>query len=437
MRTVLHLRSLAVLSTALLLASPVVQAPTLTAQTTCTFKLGFKALRDLIPDIVGDCLEDEHFNPGNSNAEQRTTGGLLVWRKADNWTAFTDGATTWINGPEGLVSRPNAGPFFSWEAATPAAAFVPVPVATLTAHKRFVYGLAFAPDGGMLASGSSDGTVRLWRADDGAPVATFDLGPDERVQDVAFSPDGQALVSASIASLPSSGGRLQFQPRLRLWRVADGSELRMIEHPGRVETVAFSPDGQTLASAGSYDGTVRLWRVSDGATVGVLRGPVNVPVIDVAFSPDGHILASGSYDGTVRLWRAADWAPAATLAVEDTPSVDSVAFSPDGQILAAGSSGIVRLWRLAEGAVLATLDQHPGAVMRTVSATPVAFSPDGQIIAAGSDDGTVWLWRVADRVLLTKLTGHADKVTSVAFSPDGLTLASGSLDSTVRLWRLP
>ena len=83
----------------------------------CGFRLGFQALRDQIPAIVGDCLEDEHFNAQNGNAEQRTTGGLLVWRKADNWTAFTDGATTWINGPLGIQSRPNGGPPFAWEAA--------------------------------------------------------------------------------------------------------------------------------------------------------------------------------------------------------------------------------------------------------------------------------------------------------------------------------
>ena len=97
------------------------------AQAGCTFKLGFKALRDLIPDVVGTCLEDEHFNLANGNAEQRTTGGLLVWRKADNWTAFTDGATTYLMGPEGLVSRPNEGPLFSWEAPAPPPSGSPPP----------------------------------------------------------------------------------------------------------------------------------------------------------------------------------------------------------------------------------------------------------------------------------------------------------------------
>jgi hypothetical protein len=80
----------------------------------CGFSLGFKAMHDLIPEVVGNCLENEHHNPANGDGLQRTTGGLLVWRKADNWTAFTDGATTWINGPNGLQSRPN-GERFSWE----------------------------------------------------------------------------------------------------------------------------------------------------------------------------------------------------------------------------------------------------------------------------------------------------------------------------------
>lgn len=85
----------------------------------CQFILGFKVIHDQIPDIVGDCLENERFNPKNGNTEQRTTahhgrGGLLVWRKSDNWTAFTDGTWTWVNGPYGLQKRLNTERF-SWE----------------------------------------------------------------------------------------------------------------------------------------------------------------------------------------------------------------------------------------------------------------------------------------------------------------------------------
>jgi len=82
----------------------------------CTFHLGFESLHELMPAVVGECLGDEQHNPENGDGLQQTTTGLLVWRKADNWTAFTDGSTTWINGPLGLVRRPNTGPAFPWEA---------------------------------------------------------------------------------------------------------------------------------------------------------------------------------------------------------------------------------------------------------------------------------------------------------------------------------
>jgi beta propeller repeat protein len=81
----------------------------------CGFQLGFKLLRDQISSTVGDCLENEWHNAENGDALQRTTGGLMVWRKADNWTAFTNGSITWLNGPCGLQTRPNQGPFFAWE----------------------------------------------------------------------------------------------------------------------------------------------------------------------------------------------------------------------------------------------------------------------------------------------------------------------------------
>ena len=104
---------------ALLLALPfsAVRSELVGAQGDCTFSPYFSVLSDQIPDVVGQCLEDRHVNPSSGDVEQRTTGGLLVWRKADYRIAFTDGPTTWIHGPEGLVRRPVAGPLFSWEGA--------------------------------------------------------------------------------------------------------------------------------------------------------------------------------------------------------------------------------------------------------------------------------------------------------------------------------
>ncbi len=109
-------------------ATATISSPSASARP-CTFVLGFQTLHDLIPDIVGDCTADETHNPDNGDALQQTTHGLLVWRKADNWTAFTDGTTTWINGPYGLQSRPNSERF-DWEAAEPPPTFTPAPPLT-------------------------------------------------------------------------------------------------------------------------------------------------------------------------------------------------------------------------------------------------------------------------------------------------------------------
>ncbi len=129
-------RLLALLTIAIL-SAPFADVRSSSAQATCTFTLGFATLRDMIiaqfGDIVGACLENEHHNPLNGDGLQQTTGGLMVWRKSDNWTAFTDGTTTYLNGPTGLAVRPNAGPLFPWENPAPAPAAEPTFVIPPTA----------------------------------------------------------------------------------------------------------------------------------------------------------------------------------------------------------------------------------------------------------------------------------------------------------------
>ena len=241
------------------------------------------------------------------------------------------------------------------------------------------------------------------------------LGRTVAVNSVAFSPDGQLLASASD------------DQTVRLWDPATGAHRRTLTgHDQPVSGVAFSPDGRLLASA-SRTGSVRLWDPATGAHRRTLTGHAD-PVRGVAFSPDGRLLASASDDQTVRLWDPATGAHLRTLTGHADP-VRGVAFSPDGRLLASASDDqTVRLWDPATGAHLRTLTGHADPVRG------VAFSPDGRLLASASDDQTVRLWDPATGAHRRTLTGHDQPVSGVAFSPDGRLLASASDDQTVRLW---
>jgi WD40 repeat protein len=237
-------------------------------------------------------------------------------------------------------------------------------------------------------------------------------GHADGVTSVAFSPNGNTIASGS------------YDYSIKLWHVNSGTLLRtLIGHTGGVSSVAFSPDGNTIASSGD---SIRLWRVSDGTLLRTLTGNV-YGVSSVAFSPDGNMIASGSADRTVKLWRISDGTLLRTL-TGHSDAVRSVAFSPDGNTIASGSQDeSIKLWRVGDGALLRTLTGH------TYIVWSVAFCPDGNTIASG-DNNSIKLWRVSDGTLLRTLTGQTI-VRSVAFSPDGNTIASGSGDNSIKLWR--
>jgi WD40 repeat protein len=322
----------------------------------------------------------------------------------------------------------------------------------------FVSDATFSPDDQEIAAAASDGTVRIWKVTDGAPVRSL-TGHEGPVVSVAYAPDGQTLLSGSA------------DKTARLWRTADGSAVRTLSgHEGEVRSVAFSPDGQRIATA-SADKTARVWGAADGTTQATLRGHED-PLTGVAFSPDGQSLATSAKDKTARLWRAGDGGLLHTLAGH-TGWVLDVAFSPDGQMLVSASAdNTARLWRVGDGTPLRTLQGHAGWVVgaavsgeqqaiatgsrdgtirfwRLQDAAPsgaieglsslvrgVAISPDGQTIAAGLENGTVQLLRTSDGTSIRALAGHGDAVYSVAFSPDGQLVASASDDRTIKLWRV-
>ncbi len=211
--------------------------------------------------------------------------------------------------------------------------------------------------------------------------------------------------------------------------------LTLVGSTQNVMTIAFSPDGQQLAS-GCVDRKIRLWRLRDGAASYVVDEEHAGEYL--AFSPDGQILAGGGYGNTVRLWRVRDGSVLRTLRAYAhapptgfTHSTYEISFAPDGQSLASISTDSnVQLWRVSDGRLIRTLEGHEDF------AYTVAFSPDGAIIASGSLDKTIRLWRASDGKLLRILRGHALAVKVVRFLPDGQTLLSAATDDTVRWWRV-
>ena len=244
-------------------------------------------------------------------------------------------------------------------------------------------------------------------------------GHTDSVESVSYSPDGRTIASAS------------WDGTVKLWNVESGDIIFNLEgHTGGVDALSFSPDGRTLAS-GSWDGAVKLWDFESGDIIFTLEEHTG-GVDAVSFSPDGRTLASGSWDGTVKLWAIERGDITATL--EGVASAaTSVSYSPDGRTLAVGTmDGAVQLWDLENREITAALEEtDPWDLPSAVSA--VSFSPGGNTLASGAFDGTAKIWDVeAESVIRT--FRHSSEVSSVAFSADGRFLASGAWGGTVTLW---
>jgi WD40 repeat protein/uncharacterized caspase-like protein len=304
-------------------------------------------------------------------------------------------------------------------------------------HSSGVLNVAFSPDGKLIASASRDGNVKLWDGRNQRLLRTF-LGKKaaagKEYASVAFSPDGKTILTA-------------VDQVMRLWDADKNGEpiwTASSEAAGNVTSAAFSRDGRWFASA-DKDGSLRLW---DAGTLRLLRtfkGHTKA-AITVAFAPNGKVLASGSEDGTVKLWDPSTGRELAghlgdfgNMGGMNMGGINSVAFSPDSREFVAGSDDkTVTLLDVQTGRRLRSFVGHGGAV------DSVGFSPDGKFIVSGSWDGTIKLWdKQSARELRTfrateqqinLLSDDVRRINSVVFSPDGHQILSGSEATTLSLW---
>ncbi len=296
------------------------------------------------------------------------------------------------------------------------------PTVVLRGHEDWVEAVAFGPDGARVVTGSGDGTARVWSADgSGEPVVL--RGHEDRVGSVAFSPDGTRILTGSDDGTA------------RLWSADGSGEPTVLRaHDGPVEVVAFSPDGNWMLTA-SEDGTAGLWSGDGSGAPVILRGHEG-SLTAGGFSPDGTRIVTGSADGGASVWSVnGSKEPVILGAGSGLRSILSAAFSPDGSrvVTTAFNQYEARVWEVDDPSepLLLVHERGPRGLGLPVDAT---FSRDGSRILTGSAEGTLRVWNADGSGTPVVLNGHEGLVWTTLFSPDGTRFVTTADDGTARVW---
>ena len=278
----------------------------------------------------------------------------------------------------------------------------------LKGHTGAVTSLAWSPDGQTLATGSLDGTVRLWQRS--GKLERVLEGHAGRVFAVAWSPDGKTLATGAIENF--------LNPTVQLWNL-DGKIITSLSTSfsgGKFYNLAWSPDGQFLLG-GATD--YKLWRANGEQVFWLESSQYATPSWGMAWSPDSRRWAVGNESGSIEVY---DTTGKLLASMQDQAGINSLAWTPDGHWLASSKT----IWQ-ADGRPAHTLVHQPEEVYS------LAWSPDGHWLASGGSDSVVHLWN-GEGQYVRDLSGAGDALRAVAWSPDGRTIAAGSNDQKIYVW---